>query len=634
MKLPENWIEKKLGSVLTRVNDKINPQTSGEKKHFYIGLEHIERQTGKLLLNSDETTDANDILSMKTVFQKGDILYGKLRPNLNKVHLAEQDGICSTDIWALRPQKNISPDFILRFLRSPAVYERATQLAAGANLPRVSANSFDRLPIFLPTLPEQHRIVDVLKQLEDISRVKQSVHDQINHIIRTAYWEYFSDWYTSNGLRNPVRISKFVEDSQYGVSEAMKETGDHVVLRMNSITKSGWLDLAELKYATLSKKDVEATTLVNGDLLFNRTNSRELVGKCAIWRDAEGPFSFASYLVRLRLKEGMLPEYLWATLNSSYGKYRLMNSAKQAVSMANVSPTDLGRITVPLPPLALQKKFARLVNSIETLREKIQNKLHQYSELQTLVTQQALFGELTTKWRHENKELVSDAESASEVHLRKLGVKVFSPVLPTPIKTPSEDINRPNRKWLIDELSKFQRQVLEAFINYSEQPLLVEDAEEFNLFCNDDNVLELLSPFGSALNNRIRRTLSQLASLGLIAKVTLPKNNQESGIREYLKAFRPLREEEFTRLQDIATLRKQLSAGETNHFFMVTQDFATSAHAGASGMFQVVSLIDDNENDRTNLIDVGQHYSSLNELAKDIAVSLGVRSDKIELDTD
>jgi hypothetical protein len=54
------------------------------------------------------------------------------------------------------------------------------------------------------------------------------------------------------------------------------------------------------------------------------------------------PFSFASYLVRLRLKPDMLPEYLWATLNSAYGKYRLINSAKQAVSMANVSPTDLG----------------------------------------------------------------------------------------------------------------------------------------------------------------------------------------------------------------------------------------------------------------------------------------------------
>ena len=215
-------------------------------------------------------------------------------------------------------------------------------------LQRVPLDFLTRVKLPLPTLPEQQRIVDVLRQTEEVTKHKRSLNDQIDQLMRTLYWEFFGAWYTADGLRDPVRIAEYIEHSQYGVSEAMEEHGSHAVLRMNSISTSGWLNLSDLKYANLSKKDADSTTLQNGDLLFNRTNSKELVGKCAIWREKTGDFSFASYLIRLRLKDGMLPEYLWATLNSTYGKYRLVNAAKQAVSMANVSPVDLGRITVPL----------------------------------------------------------------------------------------------------------------------------------------------------------------------------------------------------------------------------------------------------------------------------------------------
>ena len=100
-----------------------------------------------------------------------------------------------------------------------------------------------------------------------------------------------------------------------------------------------------------------------------------------------------------------------------------------------------------------------------------------------------------------------------------------------------------------------------AFSAYADQPLLAEDPDIFARFCDSPEVVERLEPFGPAQNNRIRRTLSQLSALGLIAKVTLPKQNQETGEREYLKAFRPLREEEFTRLTDAAALRNALGVG-------------------------------------------------------------------------
>lgn len=639
MSLPETWVEARLGDVLSRVDTKVDPQTSQMNSHFYVGLEHIESHTGRLLRDAEEITEGGDILSIKTAFNAGDILYGRLRPNLNKVHLTTQEGICSTDIWALRTAEVLQPNFALHYLRSPAIYVRAAQLAAGANLPRLSADAFDRLPIPLPTLPEQQRIVDVLRQVEVVAKAKKSVSDQVDHLIRTAYWEFFGAWFTADGLIDPVRISDHVADSQYGVSEAMEQTGTHAVLRMNSITTSGWLDLSDLKYASLSKKDIDSTQLQDGDLLFNRTNSKELVGKCAIWRPVAGAFSFASYLVRLRLKSEMLPEYLWATLNSDYGKYRLLNSSKQAVSMANVSPTDLGRITVPLPPLPLQEKFTKFVRSVELLRAQIFGKLEAFSALQEIFSQQALVGDLTTQWREIHANEIVEASKARDALLRERGTKTInaSAKAMATATAHADATVRPARHWLIGELSEFQRQVLAAFSKYCEQtghPLLAEDPDVFAGFCDDEQVAERLQAFGTALNNRIRRTLGQLAALGLIAKVTLPKQNLETSEREYLKAFRPLRPEESTRLADVENLRKALSADvdQRHYFFEVQLDYETSERAGAGGMFQVILLEDDEGNDFTHLIDQGQHYASLDDLRADIARSLKVDAEQIKLE--
>lgn len=530
------------------------------------------------------------------------------------------------------------PEYIAYWLSSDAFRAWKDRHVQGANIQNIRQSAIENIRLPLPTVPEQQRIVDVLRQAEAVSKAKQSISEKIDYLVRTAYWQYFGDWFNADGLRDPVRISDHVADSQYGVSEAMEETGNQAVLRMNSITTAGWLNLTDLKYASLSKKDVEATALINGDLLFNRTNSRELVGKCAIWRDANGPFSFASYLVRLRLKPDMLPEYLWATLNSAYGKYRLMNSAKQAVSMANVSPTDLGRITVPLPPLALQDKFARLINEIEALRVEMLSKLTTFDELQTLVMQQALLGEITEAWREQHSTEVTAAVVTRDALLRERDAKLAShPTEPASLTLVAKDSQRPARRWLLAELSEFQRQVLTGFGNYTQdtkQPLLAEDADVFARFCDDENVLKLLKGFGPSLDNRIRRTLSQLSSLGLIAKVTLPKQDPDTGERGYLKAFRPMRQGEFTRNADVQAIRKALSTGgdQRHYSFAVLLDRETSERAGAGGMFQVIAVEDGDGKDFTHLVDQGRHYASLQEVKEDLARALDVAVLQVELD--
>lgn len=562
MKWPQGWREVRVKDALHRVADKFDPSTA-TTDHFYVGLEHIESHSGRLR-KDEHATDVDDLLSTKNRFEAGDVLFGKLRPNLNKVYLAPVDGICSTDIWALRPREFVISEYVALFLRSDVFNRAVTQLAVGANLPRVPADAFDRLPFLLPPLLEQQRIVEVLQAADKLLHAKHRVSQGLDDVVQAQYRTQFGRYFSRQGLLNATRIGEHVESAQYGVSEAMAEAGSHAVLRMNSITSSGWLDLSALKYADLSSQDAAATTLRDGDLLFNRTNSRELVGKCAIWRDAPGRYSFASYLVRLRLKPTLLPEFLWATLNSSYGKYRLFNAAKQAVSMANVSPTDLARISIPLPPVEEQGLFAAFVREVERQRGQMIVSGTRMQTLQPALIAEALSGRLTAAWREQHAQAL--AEDARERDAR-LGAPAPQVTVRFTEHAPAErrtDLARPRRQALIEQLSSFQHEVWNTLRFEWRGAVLADDPAAFEEFCTSPQTAWRLEGFAAG-REEVLRALDQLAGMGLIRKMSLPRSDPNTGRTEYLTAFRPLREaedgsrpEEDTALADAERLGREL----------------------------------------------------------------------------
>jgi type I restriction enzyme S subunit len=148
----------------------------------------------------------------------------------------------------------LMPEYLAFWLSSQAFRAWKDRQVQGANIQNIRQSALESIRLPLPTLLEQKRIVDVLAQGEVVAKGKESISAQVDQLVRTAYWQYFGAWYTADGLVDPVRISDCIVDSQYGVSEAMEEHGTHAVLRMNSISTSGWLDLSDLKYANLSRK--------------------------------------------------------------------------------------------------------------------------------------------------------------------------------------------------------------------------------------------------------------------------------------------------------------------------------------------------------------------------------------------
>ena len=169
-----NSVEKtsKLNEVVDKITDTVNPKNENGFVH-YVGLENIESQTGILLGNTQ--SDFSMIESNKNVFRSGDILYGKLRPNLNKVVVANIDGICSTDILVLRPYNSNLATFYKHYFLSESFNSEVVKTVSGQR-PRTSWEKMEK--ILVPPLDTPRQLAVEVEQLEAKITEAQAVIDK------------------------------------------------------------------------------------------------------------------------------------------------------------------------------------------------------------------------------------------------------------------------------------------------------------------------------------------------------------------------------------------------------------------------------------------------------------------------
>lgn len=157
---------------------------------------------------------------------------------------------------------------------------------------------------------------------------------------------------------------------QYGISERANTSGLGVpMIRMNNLQANGW-DLSDLKHIELSDADLDRYRLLKGDLLFNRTNSKELVGKCESF-DEDGDWVFASYLIRVRLNtQRAVPGFVSAFLNSSAGRIQIDQVSRQVAGMSNVNSEELRDLEIPLPDISEQLRLLAELDAARAERDR------------------------------------------------------------------------------------------------------------------------------------------------------------------------------------------------------------------------------------------------------------------------
>lgn len=156
----DSWEEKALGKIVKNIKDKYEPTLNNKKCVKYIGLEHIEKNNGIIGFGSSD-----DVKSLKTIFELGDILYGKLRPYLNKHDIAKFSGICSTDILVYRAEDFNTAKFINYFMNTEKFIFYTVSNSKGINLPRISEKEVSGILVNVPTLSEQSEIVRIIDDL-------------------------------------------------------------------------------------------------------------------------------------------------------------------------------------------------------------------------------------------------------------------------------------------------------------------------------------------------------------------------------------------------------------------------------------------------------------------------------------
>ena len=182
-------------------------------------------------------------------------------------------------------------------------------------------------------------------------------------------------------------LGNYISEAQYGISVKGGDKGNCPILRMTN-QDNGRISKRNLQFAYVSERDLSKFRMKRGDLLFNRTNSFDLVGRTAIF-DIEGDYVFASYLIRLRtMAETLDPFFLNLYLNFDATQRRLKSIASRAVSQSNISATRLKGFPIPVPPLPEQRTIVGVLRLVQRAMEQQERLLTLTAELKKALLDQ------------------------------------------------------------------------------------------------------------------------------------------------------------------------------------------------------------------------------------------------------
>lgn len=365
------WRRYRFDEMAVLVNDRIDdPSEAGVE--YYVGLEHLDSES----LTIRRWGSPSDVEATKLRFRAGDIIFGRRRVYQRKLAVAPFEGICSAHAMVLRAKPAVAArEFLPFFMQSDLFMERAKEISVGSLSPTINWKTLAKEKFTLPSLQEQRRIAEVLSQGSDVARL----HDEAAFNAESASQSMLHRHFQGARARDFVYDERFgryspslpltplgalLTATQYGISEPSTSSGRYRMLRMMDLS-DGLVTEDDLCSLDLSDEDFSRYRLEDGDVLFNRTNSYDLVGRTGVYR-LEGDHVFASYLVRLRTDAAaLLPDYLCAFLNAPLGRRQVMRFATRGVSQTNVNVSNLRRVLIPLPSIDDQRVA---VEQMETLR--------------------------------------------------------------------------------------------------------------------------------------------------------------------------------------------------------------------------------------------------------------------------
>lgn len=378
----------KLGEAATYLNGyAFKPSDWSNKGLPIIRIQNLTRTNNKYNYYEGEVSD-------KYIIRSGDILIS-WSASLGVYRWEGEKAVLNQHIFKVIFDKIDLDRIYFKYIVS-YLLNRVKNYIHGSTMKHITKRDFDNLKIPLPPLEEQKRIAAILGKAQALIDKRKEAIAKLDELVQSVFLDMFGDPVTNPKGFNKGKIKDLISEAKYGTSKKAEEKGSFPYLRMNNLTYEGYMDFSDLKYINLEEKEQEKYLVRERDLLFNRTNSKELVGKTAVFEEKR-PMAIAGYLIRVRTNNQGNPYYISGYLNSRHGKLVLQNMCKNIIGMANINAQEMQNINILLPPKDLQDQYERKYKLILSKKKQMEEQLTQLETNFQSLLQRAFRGELTQK---------------------------------------------------------------------------------------------------------------------------------------------------------------------------------------------------------------------------------------------
>ena len=367
----KRWPTKPLGELILPTEQR-DPRLKPAEEFSYVDIAGIDNEA-KAIAATKRIVGAEAPSRARKVIRNGDVIVSTVRPNLNAVALVPttlDNQICSTGFSVLRPSDEVLSGYLFAFTRSPFFIDSLVARTTGANYPAVNDGEVKGVPVPVPPLAEQERIVKLLDEADELRKLRAVADRRTATIIPALFHEMFGDPFSST-KGSPVVPVEEAGRVQLGRQRAPKyQTGKFTrpYVRVANVFEDE-IDVSDLLSMDFDKRDFEQYRLKHGDILLNEGQSTELVGRPAMWRNEVHDCCFQNTLVRFQAdKERVLPDFALAVFLAYFREGKFSNISSKTSNVAHLGAGRFAKMPFPLPPLSVQKKFAARVTEFRAMR--------------------------------------------------------------------------------------------------------------------------------------------------------------------------------------------------------------------------------------------------------------------------
>lgn len=297
----------------------------------------------------------------------------------------------------VRPKNaECSPRYLFHYLQSPG-FRNWTRNSSGINIKNIRISELGSVSIPLLPVSEQRRIATILDKADAIRRKREHALTLADDLLKSAFMEMFGDL-ESNPLawRSKPIAEILATDPQNGLYRPSKDYGSGVrILRIDGFYDGYITQTTKLKRLRIDKTTISKYSLVQGDIVINRVNSKEYLGKSALVEGLDEETVFESNMMRFSAKTDEVdPRFLVDQLQTNFIKRQIMRASKDAVNQSSINQTDVKAFEIRLPPIDRQKRYSELVRSKANAAIQLSCARSEADQLFASLSQRAFRGEL------------------------------------------------------------------------------------------------------------------------------------------------------------------------------------------------------------------------------------------------